>query len=102
MNKEGVYAYKLENPINNDELGPSTNPMQTIHVQMRKTTNFQDHRPNIFTKNVDVQIPNQRINGKWTFKIMDQRLVLEVLLYKLQINKLMGNELSRSWTKNFY
>jgi len=41
MNKEGVYANKLENPINNDELGPSTNPVQTIHVQMRKTTNFQ-------------------------------------------------------------
>jgi hypothetical protein len=38
--------------------------MQTIHVQMNKTMNFQDHGPNTFTKNVDVQIPNQRINGK--------------------------------------
>ncbi len=64
MNKEGVYANKLENPINNDELGPSTNLVQTLHVQMRKTTNFQEHGPNTFTINVDVQIPNQQINGK--------------------------------------
>jgi len=75
MNKEGVYVDKLENPINNDELGPSTNPMQTFHVQMRKTTNFQNHGPNIFTK---------------------------MLMCKFQINELMANELSRSWTKDLY
>jgi hypothetical protein len=74
--------------------------MQTIHVQMKGTTNSQNHGPKTFTKNVGVQIPNQLVNGK--FKIMHQKLILEVLLYKLQINKLMGNELSRSWTKNFY
>jgi hypothetical protein len=30
---------------------------------------------------------------------MDQKLILKVLLYRLQINKLMGNKISRSWTK---
>jgi hypothetical protein len=54
----------LENPIKNDGLGPSTNPMQMINVQMRLFTNSQDHGPNFFTKNVGVQIPNQPINGK--------------------------------------
>jgi hypothetical protein len=34
-----------------------------LHVQMRGSTNSQDHGPNFFTKNVGVQIPNQPING---------------------------------------
>jgi hypothetical protein len=64
MNKYDVYGDKLENPIKNDGLRPFINPMQTIHVQMKGTTNSQDHGPKTFTKNVGVQIPNQLVNGK--------------------------------------
>ncbi len=64
MNKEDVYGNKFKNPIKNDGLRPSVNPMQTIHVQMKGTMNSQDHGPKTFTINVGVQIPNQLINGK--------------------------------------
>jgi hypothetical protein len=52
--------------------------------------NFQDHGPKTYIINIVVQTTNQQINGKQTFKIMDQKHLLKILVYNLQINKLIG------------
>jgi hypothetical protein len=36
---------------------------QIIHFQLRWTTSFHDHGPNIFNININVQISNQQVNG---------------------------------------
>ncbi len=59
--------------------------------------NFQDHGPKTYIRSIVIQTTNQQINGKQTFKIMDQKLLLKVLVYNLQINKLIGtNQLPKN------
>jgi hypothetical protein len=64
--------------------------------------NFQDHAPKTYIRSIVVQTTNQQINGRRTFKIMDQKLLLKVLVYNLQINKLIGtNQLPNNMLSPF-